>query len=112
MSTEGNGIICYNLESETSTSYTEKEGLKSNYIHSMKLDDWNRLWFTTNKGISYIDLKTRKVVSIGEYIGLNNLEYSYHIACKRKMVIWYLEQQMAPLSSPPSKKPIFNWNPS
>ena len=84
MSTEGNGIICYNLESETSTSYTEKEGLKSNYIHSMKLDDWNRLWFTTNKGISYIDLKTRKVVSIGEYIGLNNLEYSYHIACKRK----------------------------
>ena len=24
------------------------------------------------------------MVSIGEYIGLNNLEYSYHIACKRK----------------------------
>lgn len=84
MSTEGNGIICYNMDAGSYTSYTGKEGMKSNYIHSLQLDDLNRLWFTTNKEIAYIDLKTKTVVNIGEYIGMNQLEYSYHVACKRR----------------------------
>lgn len=34
----------------TFTSYTEKEGLNSNYIYQLFADDWGNFWMSSNKG--------------------------------------------------------------
>lgn len=84
LGTEGNGLICFHPETERSELYTIKQGLSSDYIYSIAGDRNGRLWFTTERTLSYIDLKSKHITNIGEYIGLNDLNYNPHVSFIRR----------------------------
>ena len=51
----GNGLLCY--DGTTVTTYTTKDGLKSNVITALLCDRDNHLWVGSSNGISYYDGK-------------------------------------------------------
>ena len=50
--TEGDGLYCYNKETEKSIRYGTEEGLPNEVIYAILPDNYNNLWLSTNKGLS------------------------------------------------------------
>lgn len=62
--TEGGGLLCYSLDSGDILPFSTHDGIPSNYITGMQIDNLQRLWVSTeNSGLFVLDLPTRKVVS-------------------------------------------------
>lgn len=55
LGTEGGGVILYDMQTREVKSITMREGLPSNDVYSLQLDDRCRLWVSTGKGIALID---------------------------------------------------------
>ncbi len=64
VSTIGNGLFLFKNGSFLN-KLTVEDGLISNTINQLMLDDNNRLWIGTNKGINYIDINANDSISIG-----------------------------------------------
>ncbi|MEM9819499.1 MAG: two-component regulator propeller domain-containing protein [Bacteroidota bacterium] len=56
--------------------WSTADGLQSNICRELFEDDWNHLWVGTSKGISRIDLQSRKVTTIDQRDGLPSNEIS------------------------------------
>ncbi len=52
------GLVRFEADSETFTYIREKNGLPSNVVYGILADDRERLWVSTNKGISCFDPRT------------------------------------------------------
>ena len=50
----------FNIEKETFTQYYDKDGLVSNYINSIIIDDNENIWLGTNKGLSKFIINENK----------------------------------------------------
>ena len=62
--TEGGGLLCYNLRSGEILPFSTHDGLPSNYITGLEIDNLQRLWASTeNSGLFVVDLQTRKVLT-------------------------------------------------
>lgn len=83
MGTEGNGILCLNSQTEEIDVYSKQDGLPSNNIYSLQVDDNDRLWITTENDLSYLDLKTKKIVNMTGYMGVGTLNYNPQASLKR-----------------------------
>ncbi len=64
------------------TSYTTKEGLPSDYIHSVIPDSAGNIWASTNKGIIRFSLKNNTIVVFDKRDGVQSLVFSENASFK------------------------------
>jgi serine phosphatase RsbU (regulator of sigma subunit)/ligand-binding sensor domain-containing protein len=57
MTTLENGLLIFNPTTEKYTRFSRKDGLIDNKIHNLFADNQNRIWISTPRGISILDLK-------------------------------------------------------
>ncbi|MEJ6980596.1 two-component regulator propeller domain-containing protein [Pedobacter sp. P351] len=72
---EGDGLVIYNTKTKAITKYNEKNGLANNTVYSIKADAQGNVWLSTNKGISKVDGKTRKIYNYDESDGLQGGQF-------------------------------------
>jgi signal transduction histidine kinase/ligand-binding sensor domain-containing protein/DNA-binding response OmpR family regulator len=70
--TMGQGLALYNPKDGTIVSFTQKDGLPGGVINKILEDNKGRIWFSTNKTISFLDPASRKVTNYTSYNGLQN----------------------------------------
>lgn len=80
--TEGNGLFFYNLETEKVINYVTEDGLPSLVIYSILADDYGNLWFSTNKGLSRLELETCQFKNFDVSDGLPCNEFNYNAKIK------------------------------
>ncbi|WP_262711553.1 hybrid sensor histidine kinase/response regulator [Dyadobacter luticola] len=73
--TLGGGLNYFDTKKQTFTAFTEKDGLPSNVIHSIVKDKKNRLWLSTNNGISEFDPEKGVFRNFGVADGLQGSEF-------------------------------------
>lgn len=63
---DGGGLVCYHVATKKTTFFGKKQGIPSNYIYNLALDNRDRLWIGTNKGLACLnsDLKTVRVFGV------------------------------------------------
>ncbi len=74
----GRGICIYNLDNGSTKYYSKKNGLASNLIHALNVDEENMLWIGSENGIERIgfdeDLGMQEYMHFSEDHGLTGLE--------------------------------------
>lgn len=83
LATDGEGLISFDLTSNTSRFYTTENGLSSNSINGVVEDLNGEIWFTTEKNLYKLDKETGLVLSMNEFIGVEWGSYNSN-ACIRK----------------------------
>ena len=82
--TKGAGITI--LSSEEIINLTTNDGLVSNQINDIYVDDYNNIWLATNKGVNFIDTNLT-VKKLGQNIGLVSNEVTSIYRYKNK--VWF-----------------------
>ena len=70
--TFGEGLARFDRRSKKFISYGEKEGLASNVINKILEDAQGRIWVSTNQGISFFDINSKKFTNFSSYNGIQN----------------------------------------
>lgn len=82
IATDGGGLYVYDLRTGRCRQFTTKEGLPSNTVTSITQDNFGRLWFATDGGLSFSHTDNLdKIVNINYLYGLK-CEYSYDAATR------------------------------
>jgi signal transduction histidine kinase/ligand-binding sensor domain-containing protein/DNA-binding response OmpR family regulator len=68
--TEGNGLVLFDIPQKKVELYAEKNGLANNVINAIHPENENRVWISTNKGLSLIDLAAKRVENFDHSDGL------------------------------------------
>ncbi|HVG17037.1 MAG TPA: two-component regulator propeller domain-containing protein, partial [Chitinophagaceae bacterium] len=70
--TFGGGLALFDRKAKNFAVYSEKEGLANNTVHELIEDQKGSIWVSTNKGISSLDLGTKKINNYSYHNGLQN----------------------------------------
>ncbi|MCE6991527.1 two-component regulator propeller domain-containing protein [Dyadobacter sp. CY323] len=73
---EGNGLVVYNPQENTTKHFTEKNGLANDVIYAIQPESADRVWISTNKGLSRIDLATNKIDHYNQSNGLQGGQFN------------------------------------
>lgn len=76
IATSGNGISVYDYKTNKSKTFTETNGLASNYISSLLRDQQGRIWMGTNKGISRLAPTTGEIQNYNSQDGVQALKFA------------------------------------
>ena len=68
MGTVGNGLFLFR-SGQLYKRFTVDDGLVSNTINQMLIDDNDRLWIGTNRGINYLEIDEKGEVSVHSQFG-------------------------------------------
>jgi signal transduction histidine kinase/ligand-binding sensor domain-containing protein/CheY-like chemotaxis protein/AraC-like DNA-binding protein len=68
--TEGDGLIVYDRDKQTSRYFNEKNKLANNTVYAIQNADNKSVWISTNKGLSNIDLDKNTVSNFDQSDGL------------------------------------------
>lgn len=79
-----NGLNLFNSKTRSFTRYFEKDGLPSNVIKGLAMDNSGALWVTTNKGICRFDFKQGKFKNLTKDDGLQSNEFHDRSILKTK----------------------------
>jgi len=82
--TEGDGLFSYDTHNKKTKKYGIKQGLLNEVIYGILPDSENNLWFSTNSGISRLNLDTDQVKNFDESDGLQGSEFNYGAYSKSK----------------------------
>lgn len=82
IATSGNGLSVYDYKTKKSKTYTETNGLASNYISSLLRDPQGRIWMGTNKGISRLAPTTGEIQNYNTQDGVQALKFAGRSAIK------------------------------
>ncbi len=74
LGSESQGLLIINKDTYEYHLINESNGLVNNHIASILIDN-NRGWIATNKGVSFIDLKTKHPLHFDVDFSLNNPEF-------------------------------------
>jgi signal transduction histidine kinase/ligand-binding sensor domain-containing protein/AraC-like DNA-binding protein len=74
--TGGGGLNQFNIEEETFTHFTEKEGLPNNVVYGILSDDNGNLWLSTNKGLSRFNINESSFRNFNVSDGLQSNEFN------------------------------------
>jgi ligand-binding sensor domain-containing protein/two-component sensor histidine kinase len=74
--TSGSGLSKLNIHTDNFEHFTTEDGLSNNYIYGILSDDLNRLWLSTNKGLSCFDPVQKKFVNYLKQDGLQGNEFN------------------------------------
>ncbi|RDB03705.1 sensor histidine kinase [Runella aurantiaca] len=75
-----NGLKMIHKKDWSMKIWTKKDGLIDSYIYDVLVDKKGDVWFSTNKGISRLNLKTRKVDNFRLSDDLQSLEFNSNTA--------------------------------
>lgn len=70
--TFGGGVGLFNKSTKQFITYSEKDGLQNNTVYKIVSDQSGLLWVSTNKGISSIDINTKKINNYNYHNGVQN----------------------------------------
>lgn len=70
--TFGGGLGLFDRATSRFTSFSEKDGLQNNAVYKIVEDKNGLLWVSTNKGISSVDIGTKKINNYNFHNGLQN----------------------------------------
>ncbi len=76
IATKGNGIFCFDLNTNTFTNITEKDGLTHNNTYGILEDSQRTLWISTDNGISHYNPQTKEFENFGVADGLQGKEFN------------------------------------
>jgi len=76
LGTYGSGLIKFNTKNFEYAYVDKEKGLKSNVIDGILLDNRNRVWMSTNSGISVFDVKNNTVENYSSNEGLQGSQYN------------------------------------
>lgn len=80
IATDGGGLYVYDLRTGDCRQFTMKDGLPSNTVTSVTQDDLGRLWFATDRGLSFAHPDSLdKIINVNYHYGLQR-DYSYGAA--------------------------------
>lgn len=77
-----NGLYQYAPDATFQRRYTTRDGLPNNYIYGILEDNMNRLWLSTNKGLSCFDIQSGKFYNYKQEDGLSHNEFNQYAYCK------------------------------
>lgn len=78
--TEGNGLLLFDREKGTFTTYTESNGLSSNAVLNTLEDRSGNLWISTFSGISKFDPRQKTFKNFYVADGLQSNQFNYNAA--------------------------------
>ncbi len=64
--------------------YTTDDGLLNNVVYALITDKKNNLWFSTNKGLGYLDVSQNKIYNFTKDDGLQSNEFNAHTVLRAK----------------------------
>lgn len=70
------GLFEGNLKGEIRSQYTMKDGLPNHFLYSVLQDNQNRLWISSNGGLSVFNLYSRTFQNFNEEHGLQSVEFN------------------------------------
>ncbi|WP_439556637.1 ligand-binding sensor domain-containing protein, partial [Dyadobacter sp.] len=70
--TGGEGLAKYNPANSSFSVFGQKQGLISGVINKILEDAQGRIWVSTNNGLSYLDMSTKRFVNYTQYNGLQD----------------------------------------
>ncbi|WP_114748054.1 hybrid sensor histidine kinase/response regulator transcription factor [Pleomorphovibrio marinus] len=73
--TSGGGLCQYDPKTEYFTPYTQNDGLPSNTINRIEIDELGKFWMSTNKGICRFDPISKEVQSFD--LGYGSLKHHF-----------------------------------
>lgn len=73
--TKGGGVNKIDLMTNNITVYTTENGLANNVVYNMIPDDNGRIWMSTNKGVSVLDIENENFINYDEIDGLGNQSF-------------------------------------
>lgn len=76
LSAYGGGINKFNIETEEVKYYTTKDGLINNGAYNLVIDSQEKVWVSTNKGISKFDPLTETFKNYGADDGVQSQEFN------------------------------------
>jgi signal transduction histidine kinase/ligand-binding sensor domain-containing protein/DNA-binding response OmpR family regulator len=68
--TEGNGLVLYDIPNKQVKRYNERNGLANNVINAIQAENEKRVWISTNRGLSLIDLGANRIENFDHSDGL------------------------------------------
>lgn len=74
--TMGSGLIEYNIKTNEAKLFNKKNGLPNNVVYGILKDKNNKLWLSTNKGISKFNIQTKQFENYTELDGLVSTEFN------------------------------------
>lgn len=75
LGTYGNGLNRCNIISGTIQSFSQKEGLPSDIIYAMEVDNKKNLWFSSENGIGCFNLETHTITNFSITDGLSGNQF-------------------------------------
>lgn len=73
---EGNGLLIYDTKNGTTRHFTEKNGLANNVIYAVQAESIDKMWFSTNKGLSRMTLSTKSIDHYDQSNGLQKGQFN------------------------------------
>ncbi|MGE5521067.1 MAG: ATP-binding protein, partial [Candidatus Dadabacteria bacterium] len=80
--TFGGGIGLFNRSTKQFITFSEKDGLQNNTVYSIIEDNNGLIWVSTNKGISSIDITTKKINNYNFHNGIQNNNFVHKASLK------------------------------
>ncbi|SDP29422.1 Signal transduction histidine kinase [Mucilaginibacter sp. OK268] len=80
--TEGGGLLLYNPDHNTYKRYTQVNGLPSNSVLNILVDDNNNLWCSTYNGLTQYSPQNNKFTNFNVSDGLQSHQFNYNAALK------------------------------
>lgn len=84
MATYGGGLNKFNINTEEIRYYTTKNGLLNNGIYNLLIDNENKIWVSTNNGLSKFDPATEIFKNYDENDGVQGNEFNQGAFYKSK----------------------------
>ncbi|WP_184542267.1 hybrid sensor histidine kinase/response regulator transcription factor [Mucilaginibacter sp. FT3.2] len=76
--TEGGGLLLYNTANNTYKRFTQTDGLPSNSVLNILVDDKDNLWCSTYNGLTQYSPKTGRFTNFIVSDGLQSLQFNYN----------------------------------
>jgi len=73
---EGNGLLLFDTRAKNVRFFDEKRGLASNVINAIQPESLDKIWISTNKGLSRIDAKTGSIENFDTSQGLQGGQFN------------------------------------
>ena len=79
---DGGGLARLNVETKSITRYGYKNGMASNHIYTLNIDDAGNVWAGTNYGISKVNPLTGKIDNYFSSDGIASVDFMHCASCK------------------------------
>ncbi|MCX2575454.1 hybrid sensor histidine kinase/response regulator transcription factor [Pedobacter sandarakinus] len=83
------GVSYYNPTKNIFKNLTIKNGLANNNVYGILEDSDGNMWLTTNRGISKLDIKTKKFINYDSKVGLPSNQFNFRSYLKDSKGLLY-----------------------